>query len=154
MDNIKEKAYIFGSIFTIANRLQILGDKFDENLTTKQWLLIASITRMDNATPTISEVSHQIGNSRQNVKKMASILEKEGFLSLEKDINDARILRIRLTEKCLNHFRQREQRELDFIEKLFTEFDANKVTGLYQGLSKLSDNMIEMENLYVKGEKE
>lgn len=154
MDNIKEKAYIFGSIFTTANRLQILGDKFDEHLTTKQWLLIASIKQKGNATPTISEVSHQIGNSRQNVKKMASILEKAGFLSLEKDKNDARILRIRLTEKCINHFIQREQRELDFIEQLFTGFDTHVVTGLCEGLSKLADNIIEMETQYVKEEKE
>jgi len=40
MNDIAEKAHILGSVFILANRLQVLGDKFDENLTVKQWLLL------------------------------------------------------------------------------------------------------------------
>jgi len=154
MDNVNEKAYIFGSIFTMANRLQILGDKFDEHLTMKQWLLIASITKIGSDDPTISEVAKQIGNSRQNVKKMASILEREGFLILKKDLKDARVLRVQVTQKCMDYFVQREKKELKFLEQLYEGFDTKLVTGLFDGLSKLAVNIIEMENQYVKEEKE
>lgn len=154
MDNLNEKAFIFGSIFTLANRLQVLGDKFDENLTMKQWLLLASITTINEKAPTISEIANVIGYSRQNVKKTASILEREGFITFQKDITDARILRIILTEKCEYFFKQREQRELEFLEQLYDGFDTNLVTGLFQGLTKLAENMMEMEKQYAKDEKE
>ncbi len=145
--NMEEKAYIFGAIFTLANHIQLLGDKFDKEITTKQWLLIASITK-HTSPPTISEVAGQIGYSRQNVKKMAVILEREGFLVLQRDAKDARILRMLLTEKCRNHFEQREASELKFINTLFSNFDTSKLLGLYQGISQLALNVTEMENQY------
>jgi len=154
MDNINEKAYIFGTIFTMANRLQILGDKFDEHLTMKQWLLLASISKIGSDAPTISEVAIQIGSSRQNVKKMASILEREGFLILQKDSKDARVVRVRITKKCVDYFAQREKRELKFLEELYDGFDTKLVTGLFHGLSKMAVNIIEMENQYATEEKE
>lgn len=77
MNDIEKKAYIFGGILTLANRLQALGDKLDENVTLKQWLLIAVILKSGRSSPTISEVAKLVGNSRQNVKKMAGLLEKD-----------------------------------------------------------------------------
>lgn len=154
MEHCTEKAYIFGGIFTLANRLQLIGDKFDPNLTTKQWFLLAGIAQFQPKTPTISEVSAQLGSSRQNVKKMASILEREGFLVLQKDSKDARILKLCLTDKCETYFKQREAREDEFLDKLFTNFEPSLLYGLYQGLNKLAENVMEMEKDYVSEEKE
>jgi len=150
MNDIEEKAHIFGSVFILANRLQVLGDKFDGNLTIKQWLLLVGILKNSGDSPTISEIASFIGNSRQNVKKMALILEKKGFLNLEKDLKDARILRISLTGKCQDYFKQRENRELEFFEKLYDGFDTVLIKGLDNGILKLEENIISMEKQYVK----
>lgn len=154
MSDIKEKAYIFGSIFTLSNKLQILGDKFDRNLTIKQWLLLAGIFKSESDTPTVSDVANLTGNSRQNAKKMLLRLEKEGFVMLQKDPGDARILRIILTEKCRDYFRQREKRELEFLEQLYEDFDTNLIKNLAKGISKLEKNIIEMEKQYDDEEEE
>lgn len=154
MNDIIKKAHIFGSIFTMANRLQILGDKLDPNLTVKQWLLIASITQYDSYAPTISEAAGIIGNSRQNVKKMAAILEREGFLQLNKDADDARIVRISLTDKCKDYFNNRSDVEAEFIEQLFKGFDTDLVKELYRSIGKLGENIAEMENKYGRVERE
>lgn len=148
MENLNEKAHIFGSIFMLANRLQIIGDKFDRNITIKQWQLIAAITKSSSKSPTISEVAAFIGNSRQNVKKMALILEREGFLKLEKDSADARILRISLTVKCEDYFSKRQSRETEFLEKLFKGIDTHLIKCMDSGISKLEDNINEMEKCY------
>jgi DNA-binding MarR family transcriptional regulator len=154
MDFAKEKAYIFGSIFTLSNRLQVLGDKFDRNLTIKQWLLLVAIFQSERDAPTISEVASLIGNSRQNVKKMALILERDGFLTIQKDLQDARILRIRLTKKCEDYFKQREERELEFLEKLYDGFDSELIQGFANGILKLEENITKMEKQYDQKEKE
>lgn len=145
MTDIKNKAYIFGSIFTLSNKLQILGDKFDSNMTVKQWLLIAGIYNSANNIPTISEVACIVGNSRQNVKKMLLILEKEGFVTIEIDSNDARAQKVKLTEKCLAYMRQREQMELEFLERLFVDFESNTLQQMVKGFEKLEINMGQME---------
>lgn len=154
MNDVKDKAYIFGSIFTLSNKLQILGDKFDRNLTVKQWLLLAGICKSRNDMPTISEVAGLIGNSRQNVKKMVLILEKEGFVTIEKNSNDARAQKIRLTKKCLDYLLQREKRELKFLEQLFEGFQSIEIKDLANGISKLEKNIVKMARLNNNDEKE
>lgn len=148
MDSAKEKAYIFGSIFTLANKLQVLGDKFDENLTIKQWLLLAGIHKSENEMPTISKIAELIGNSRQNVKKMVLILEKKGFVKIQKDSQDARAQRVSLTEECREYLLQRERRELEFLEQLFEDFKPTEINDLVNGISKLDKNIIKMAGLY------
>lgn len=154
MNNIKDKAYIFGSIFTLSNKLQVLGDKFDRNLTVKQWLLLAGIYKSRNNMPIISEIAGLIGNSRQNVKKMVLILEKEGFVTIEKDSNDTRAQKVRLTKKCLDYLLQREKRELKFLVQLFEGFQSSEIKDLVNGISKLEKNIVKMERLNNNDEKE
>lgn len=154
MDFEKEKAYIFGMIFTLSNRLQVLGDKFDRNLTIKQWLLLVAIFQSERDAPTISEVASLIGNSRQNIKKMALILERDGFITIQKDLQDARILRIRLTKKCVDYFKQREERELEFLEKLYDGFSSELIQGFANGISKLEENIYKMEKHSTQKEEE
>lgn len=149
MQDLEEKAHVFGGVFILANRLQVLGDKFDENLTVKQWMLLVCILKAEGGVPTISEVANFTGNSRQNVKKMAIILEKKGLLVLKKDSNDARILRMSVTSKCKEHLKQREARELEFLEKLYEDFDTNQIRSLNNGITKLCENISRMEKHYV-----
>ena len=145
---IEEKTYIFGTIFTLSNKLQFLGDKIDAKLTVKQWLLLAGVLKCESDTPMLSEIAARIGSSRQNVKKMASILEKQGFVLMEKDACDARMLRIRLTDACRAHLKQREETESQFIEELFSNFEAKELSTLSAALKKLEKNVRVMEQKY------
>ncbi|WP_148499924.1 MarR family winged helix-turn-helix transcriptional regulator [Paenibacillus ihumii] len=115
-------------------------------MTLKQWLFIAVISKLEQPAPTISEVAKVTGNPRQNVKKMASLLEKQGFVALKKDERDARIVRIHLTPKCIAYFQNRSGKEEAFMSSLFDTFDHKLTDGLYEGIIKLADNVHRMEN--------
>lgn len=145
MNELEEKAYIFASIFALSNKLQVLGDAFDENITIKQWLFIVGVSKFSEP-PTISEVAKFIGYSRQNAKRMAVALDERGYVTITKDRNDARALRITLTQKCTEYFTQRSDREVEFLNKLFTGFDANLTNDVYKGLTRLADNIEMMLN--------
>ena len=145
---MEEKAYIFGTIFTLSNRLQLLGDRLDPELTVKQWLFLVGVLRCGNPAPTLSEIAACIGSSRQNVKKMALILNKQGFVSMEKDALDARALRIRLTEACKDHLKRRERLEFDFIEELFTGFAPQELSALADAVQRLEKNGNNMGRKY------
>jgi len=140
---LQKKAYIFGTIFTLSNKLQVLGDKFDKNITTKQWLFIVGVSTFREP-PMLTELANFIGYSRQNAKRIATSLEKSGCITLSKDESDARALRIGLTPKCRDYFERRSKREIDFLEKIFAGFDARLTQNLYQGLIMLERNIKEI----------
>ena len=143
MELLQKKAYIFGTIFTLSNKLQVLGDKFDKNITTKQWLFIVGVSTFKEP-PMLSELANFIGYSRQNAKRIAASLQKSGYVAISKDESDARALRIELTPKCREYFEKRDKREIDFLEKIFAGFDAELIQNVYQGLIKLERNIKEI----------
>lgn len=140
MNELEKKAYIFGTIFTLANKLQVIGDQFDKNITTKQWLFILGVSVFKDA-PMISELANYLGYSRQNAKRIASDLTKSGLVSLCCDSLDARALRIQLTPKCREYFEKRDKSEIEFLEKLFTGFDSESTDHLFDGIVKLEKNV-------------
>lgn len=149
MNDMENKAYVFSRIFMLANRLQALGDRMDATITVKQWLLIAIILR-SGGSPTLGEIAERSGNSRQNTKKMAVILQKQGFLELKPDLQDRRILRVAVTDRCQDYFRSREDRELQFMEQLFSGIDPEMLDAVREGISRLMANVAIMEQADLK----
>ena len=143
MSELEQKAYIFGTIFTLSNKLQVLGDEFDKNITTKQWLFIIGVSTFKEP-PMISELANFIGYSRQNAKRIAAVLQKSGYVTISNDEYDARALRIELTPKCREYFEKRDKREIQFLEKIFTGFDAELTHSVYKGLIRLELNIKEI----------
>lgn len=146
MDELRQKAYIFATIFTLANKLQTLGDEFDRNITTKQWLFIIGVSTFKKP-PMISEVAGFIGYSRQNAKRIAADLQESGYVTVAKDKRDARALRIELTPKCVAYFEKRDKREIEFLERIFAGFDAELTAGMYEGVFRLGANLKEIMKL-------
>ncbi|MFP4975206.1 MarR family winged helix-turn-helix transcriptional regulator [Paenibacillus sp. CN-4] len=145
MNQEEKQAFIFAALLTLANRMQIVGDKLDQNITLKQWLLIAIILKNGNPSPTLGEVADIFGCSRQNIKKLAMILEKQGFVTLKRDERDARVVRVQLTSQCYAYFKGREKLEDEFMQDLFHHFDEERTNGLFYGIQQLADNLGRME---------
>ena len=96
------RAEIFGSVFVVVQHLTRRADAelADLGLTTRQWLLLAVLTRwFPGRSPSLSEAAARYGSSRQNVKQIALGLEARGFVRLLPDRDDARTTRIELTER-------------------------------------------------------
>ena len=91
---INYQAFIYAAIHTLANRLQVIGDKIDPALSTKQWFVLAAVSKFKDKPPNIGDIADVLGTSRQNIKKMANILERQGFLRMEKDKNDLRNIQL------------------------------------------------------------
>lgn len=153
MDTMTQKEFIFGSLFLLANRLQVLGDRWDKEITMKQWFLIVMIAQFKDYPPTLTEVAEFMGSSRQNVKQLALKLEKKNFLHIEKDEKDSRALRLILTEACHSFFAERRPMEEAFLEALYKDLTEEEMKGLYRGLYQLGENIFEMDRRSIGGEK-
>lgn len=145
MNNQDKQTYIFGSLFLLANKLQVKGDVYfaDDEMTTKQWFLILMISQFKDTPPMLSEVANLMGSTRQNVKQLALKLEEKGFLVIEKDQTDSRILRLKLTEKNEQYWDKRQAKDNTFIENLFKNFTKEEVNVMYHGIEKLLEEVKE-----------
>lgn len=133
-NSLDAQSEIFGSVFILAQYLAKRGDEALEplGLTTKQWLLLAVLVkRFPEQSPTLSEASLWYGSSHQNVKKIAQQLEQRGYLKLEPDPKDRRILRLHLTAKIAVFEEQMEmERQARLLGELFSQFDSKELISL------------------------
>ncbi len=136
---LNNQAFIFGNLFLLANKLQVVCDQYldTDNITTKQWFLLAAVNQFKDASPTLSEVSELIGCSRQNIKQLAIKLEKKDFLKIRKDEEDTRAYRLVLTEKCNLYWKSREEIDNKFIADLLSCLTSEETNILSDCITKV-----------------
>lgn len=151
MDILDKQKFIFGSLFLLANKLQVIGDKYmgRDNMTTKQWFLTVMISQFGDNPPTLSEVADLMGSSRQNVKQLALKLEEKDFLKIEKDEQDARALRLKLTEKSKVFWEKREEQDNQFVRDLFKDFSQEEIDIMYGGFNKLFEKIEQIGKVFI-----
>lgn len=146
MESIDRQKYIFGTIFLIANKLQAIGDQFlGEDMTTKQWFLTVILSQAGDTPPTLSRVAELMGSSRQNVKQLALKLEEKEFVKIEKDEQDGRVLRLKLTDKSRAYWDKRQEKDNQFVAELFKDFTDEEIEIIYGGIRKLIKKVISLE---------
>lgn len=138
MNNREKQKFIFASIFLLANKLQVIGDNYlaNEEMTTKQWFLIMMVSQFKHP-PMLTEVANLMGSSRQNVKQLALKLQGNGFLNIEKDKEDGRTLRLKLTEKNQRFWEKSKEKDMEFILDLFKCLSQEEINIMYNGFNKL-----------------
>ena len=52
---------LFGSLLAMGNRLQAAGDRFYDEITTKQWFVLAVLETF-SAPPTLGELARGVGS--------------------------------------------------------------------------------------------
>lgn len=138
----RQKA-IFSTLFIAGNRLQTLFDSHIPELSLKQFMLL-SIIRQSREPLTFTQLGKILGCSRQNIRKLADILEKKGFASILPDPRDTRAARICPTEKADRYFQNRflpYEAELSRLFAVYTEEEISQFfylcAKLYAGIDNL-----------------
>ncbi len=139
---------LFGLYFALHNRLQAVGDTFYDEITCKQFFLIACMNLFEDMAPTANDLAEVMGCSRQSVKEILNSLEKKGFVRLCVDEMDRRKQRIYLTEKNFAMAKKNRQREELFMECLYKDIKEEDIKLAFKVLSKMEDNLKQ-----IKGEK-
>lgn len=139
------KYALFGLFFAFHNRLQAVGDSFYEEITCKQFFLLACMNLYPEEAPTANELAKTMGCSRQNVKEILNSLEKKQFVRLENDENDKRKKRVYLTEQAKLMGAKYQQKEIEFLRHLYEGVSNEEVDSAYSIISKIEDNLKRME---------
>lgn len=138
-DETKAKAFdLFGKIFLLNNRLQYIMDKElqKDQLTTKQFLVIATIEKLFDRPPSLKVVAYALSTSHQNAKQIASQLERKGFIAMEKDPDDRRVTRLKVTEKNRRYWDSRADEHERILLSLFDSLGEEEIHGLNSLVTK------------------
>lgn len=143
-----QRKAIFSSLFIAANKLQTLFDNHIPQISLKQFMLL-SIVRQSKEPLTFTQLGNILGCSRQNIKKLAEILEKKGFISIQQSPFDTRAMCICPTEKVDAFFENdfsEYQEELKYLFEVYTDQEVETLfilmSKLYAGIENLEKKVI------------
>lgn len=140
--NIMPPQYgLFGLLFAFMNRLQATGDSFYEEITCKQFFLMACMNLFPDEAPTANQLAQVMGCSRQNVKEVLNSLCKKNLVFLQQDEKDKRKQRIYLTEKASLMSEKYAQKEQAFMSLLYNGISDDEIRAVYKIISKMEDNL-------------
>lgn len=127
---------IFSTLFIAGNKLQTLFDNHIPELSLKQFMLL-SIVRQSKEQLTFTQLGNLLGCSRQNIKKLADVLRKKGFITIEQSPYDTRAMCICPTEKVNDYFVNDFSKYQEEMKYLFEDYTDKEIETLFLLLSKL-----------------
>jgi DNA-binding MarR family transcriptional regulator len=136
---------LFGPLFALQNRLQAVGDTFYDEITCKQFLLMACMNLCQGEAPTVQDLAQVMGSSHQNVKQILNKLEQKGFVRVEPDAEDRRKLRISLTEYAMLTGEKYRLKEEAFMMGLFDGVVQDEAKQAFFTLSRMEENLMKMK---------
>lgn len=137
MNRTENEEYIIGCVSLLSNKIAQFGDSILPDITFKQWFLLIMISKMELREKSINSIAEVVGTTRQNVKKMLVPLENKGYVRIEKSDNDARALKVELTEKTYQYFTENDASTVRETNRLFSAFSTEEIDGFVCTLKKL-----------------
>lgn len=145
----KNKQYVmFGGVFMLANKLQLVADKKIHGLSTKQWFLLRNLSDLPpNPPPTITMLAKETDTSRQNVSKMLGVLQRQGYVALQDNPKDHRSQSVILTDSGAQMLHKVAQEAVPFFTELFSGISEEECTVSADVVIKLIDNLYKMQEI-------
>ncbi len=138
-----QRKAIFSTLFIAGNKLQTLFDNHIPEISLKQFMLL-SIVKQSKEQLTFTQLGNLLGCSRQNIKKLADVLMKKGFITIRQSPHDTRAMCICPTEKVNDYFGNdflQYQEELKYLFEVYTDKELETLfillSRLYAGIENL-----------------
>jgi len=126
----------FRLIIALAQELRTVMDRRlqGSGVTTQQAALLTVIDLLGQ--PTLTEAARALAMTHQNVKQLASALERKGFLDIVADQNDARSKRLVTSRQHRSFWARRNAGDHAAVGAWFTGMSAGEVATLVKLLAK------------------
>ena len=137
------QAFLLGLLSAFDNRFQASADNFFEVITWKQFFAIICIN-ICKEPPTINDLSEIMGSSHQNVKQILLKLESKDFVSMIPDEKDKRKQRIKVTEKCMKFYEERDRQSKsaeEIIGQIFEGIPEEKLMVTIETIMEMERNL-------------
>ncbi len=135
---------IFSTLFIAENKLQTIFDNNVPDITLKQFMLLTMV-RQSKEQLTFTQCGKLLGCSRQNIKKLASALERKGFVQIVRNENDVRAASVLPTEKIEDYFENVFSGYIKILHSLFEDYSDEEILHFFQLLMRLYPSIEKIE---------
>lgn len=139
------KQLSFANILICSNLVGTMFAKTQKDLTSKQWLLLVLISSCTEA-PTLSEIGVMMGCSRQNIKQIADVLKRKGYITFAKMQGDKNTIRLVPTQKWFAYEKECSEYTLDILEGIFDGFSTDELKEYLASFVKIIGNLENINN--------
>ncbi|MDF2678441.1 MAG: MarR family transcriptional regulator [Bacillota bacterium] len=130
---------IFSTIFYLSNKIQVQGDKMDERITVRQWMVLLTILHLPEDNASYSQIADKMGCTKQNVKHIIDSLQKKNYVFLEKNEKDKRAINIKITKECREIMEEYYEKGNEFLKNMFGNFEEKELENLWELLKKIAN---------------
>jgi len=127
----------YATLFSLANKVQISGDKYLENLTSRQYMVMLAIGHLPEDETTLNNIAKKLGTTKQNVKQMVTVMERKGYISIVPSQRDKRSVNISITEEGKQTLLIVAEKGVYFLAELFKDFSTEEMDIMWSLLKKL-----------------
>ncbi|WP_042351591.1 MarR family winged helix-turn-helix transcriptional regulator [Bacillus massiliigorillae] len=127
----------YGTLFSLANKIQIKGDKDLEFLTSRQYMAMVAITHLPEDETTLNNIARKLGATKQSVKQLINIIEAKGYVTTVPSQKDKRAINVKITESGKQALLVDAEKGTFFLEDLFKNFSPEDLETMWSLLKKL-----------------
>ena len=133
---LPEAVQAFRLVLALAQEFRTLMDQrlAPSGLTTQQAALLTVIEMLGR--PAMTEAARALAMTHQNVKQLATALERKGFLKIVPDDRDARSKRMVTTEAHKAFWTRRNPQDHAVVGQWLSRLDAEELAMLVRLLAK------------------
>ncbi len=129
--------HILVVLFIIQQRWDYyINKELKDNITTKQWIMMAMIKNTFDHDPSMQEVADTLSTTHQNIKQLAIRLQEKGLLKMDRDQNNRRILRLKIA-KTGHDYLKKASEDIKITISLFEGLNDREVKYLFKIMAKL-----------------
>jgi DNA-binding MarR family transcriptional regulator len=127
----------YATLFSLANKLQVKGDQYLKDLTSRQLMTLLAIGHLPEEEASLNNIARMLSISKQSAKQLVSLLEKKGFVIIVPSQQDKRAVNVTITQSGYHAVIENGQLGLQFFNNLFHEFSLEEMETLWNLLKKL-----------------
>lgn len=127
----------YATLFSLANKLQVQGDKYFDKLTSRQYMAMIAIAHLPEDETTLNNIARKLGTTKQSVKQLITIIEEKGYVVTVPSQKDKRAVNVKFTESAKQVLMECGERGLHFMTDIFKDFSAEEMETLWSLSMKL-----------------
>lgn len=127
----------YAMLFSVINKIQIRGDEYFNDLTSRQFMTLVAILHLPQDETTINNIAHKLGTSKQNVNRLITSIESKGYLVIVPSEKDKRAVNVKLTEAGELAMTRSGEKAVYLMANLFNRFSMEELEMLWTLLNKL-----------------
>lgn len=128
---------IYGTLFSLANKIQIQGDKYFDRLTSRQFMAMIAIIHLPEEETTLNNIARKLGTTKQSVKQLITIIEAKGYVITVPSQLDKRAINVKITESGKQVMKECGEKSINFMADLSRDFTTEEMETLWTLLKKL-----------------